>query len=331
MQKGAIRTVAIVGDGKMGRSIFNHLLHYPLNIRWINITSSEADLNKVLKRLNRQLENGLMTEQAFREKAESIIISPELQAISGCDLLIEAIPEDLALKSELFAQVEQYLHDASIVTSNSSSILPQRFSLSETMQARFAGLHYFYPAETNTLLEIIPHPSCLPEHISTLSSFAEATGKFHILQNNITAFACNRYFLEIQSSLFCYCTDNKIDFQTLDNIISAELFPTGIFAMMEHIGFPILEVSVSNYLSSAISTIEVSRFLDALKSLNAKGMSRFPLNSVLKNSEPESRIIDFVNSLFCNFASEYIRREMFTAEQLKTVICEYTGSDYAPF
>jgi len=329
MQKGAIRSIAIVGDGKMGRSIFAHLLKYPFQLTWINISSPDSDKTKLLKKLKRLTDNGLMTEDQYNQKITSVHITSALHSIEGSDLLIEAIPENQTLKSELFTQTEQYLHEDSIITSNSSSILPQEFAISESMKGRFAGLHFFYPVETNALLEIIPHPEMQYTYVQQLEQLAHTTEKYAIVQDTKSAFACNRFFLEIQASLYCYCVDHGIDFRQADEAIQNTLFPAGIFTMMEHIGFPILEASVENYLLTAISHHETNRFYEALKLLNINGFNRFPFHEFTMNNETGRMIVDVVNSLFINFAKEYIQRGLFTHEQLRTVIREYTGSDYS--
>ena len=115
-----IRKVGIVGEGKMGSGIFHYLLDYKFELVWV--CSAGADSEKIVrqfeKRSRRSFEAGII-DQARYDTLLTTPITADIHALKDCDLVIEAIPEDPALKRDLFTRLEKIVNlfkDCGIVT-----------------------------------------------------------------------------------------------------------------------------------------------------------------------------------------------------------------------
>jgi len=339
MPKEKINSVGIVGGGKMGKSIFNHLFKYPYQIVWLNIDDTDGEKKRLKNKLNRLFKHGIITEENLSYESKRVIISNALEELCACDLVIECISEDIHIKNNLFEKLNRLLKRDAVLVSNSSSIKPDAFNISETTKAHFAGMHFFFPVETNKLLEIIPAKEMHKDCLNLLISFAQSIDKYAFVQNTRSAFAINRFFLEIQSSVFNFCVQKKIAFSTVDKVICTHLFPAGIFETMDMIGFNILQYAIGNYLPMHENPAQIKSLLDFLGEKIAKGETgekgkhgflKYPLQEIAISDDLVAEIINHVNGIFCKFALQYIEKGIFTHDEMAMVIAEITGTDYNP-
>ncbi|MBS4013322.1 MAG: 3-hydroxyacyl-CoA dehydrogenase family protein [Bacteroidetes bacterium] len=333
-----IKTIAIIGDGRMGQSIFRHLYNYDYKLIWVNLSSYNEESEKLTRKLNRFLSKNLISQEDFDKKTNSVIITNSLENIHECDLIIETVNEDIDIKNSLFYELETKANSNAIIVSNSSSILPGRFDINEKIKPNFCGMHFFYPVETTKLLEIIPSSATSDKTLETVISFAETIEKKVFAQNDDTAFAINRFFLEIQSGFYNYCIENKLDFQLADQAVKNKLFPLGIFETLDIIGFRILEYSIENYIKMQSQSSHIIPIFDFIKTkmnegkkglIDNEGFLKYPLGITNVDSNSETKISDFLKSLISQTADNYIHSGFFRNKMdIEFVISEYTNSEY---
>jgi len=335
MQTGRINSVAVIGDGKMGKGLFNHLVKYPLRIAWINIGNPDEEQIKFTKKVNRLLKCGSVNNDEYEQMLGRVKITNDINAIRDYSLIIETITEDINLKNKLFAEVEKCVSGECIVVSNSSSILPSCFNLSAELKKRFAGLHFFYPVETSSIVELISSDETEKYTTEALTDFCAFIGKNTLLQNNVNAFAANRFFLEIQSGLFNYCIKNNIPFKTADKVISDNFFSPGIFESMDIIGSEILLYAVKNYSEMKGNPEGYKYLIDYLDKMVSSGSKGFFQDSATCTSSVENvpdfqinQIITFVRNLFDIFVKEYLNQNIVSQKEVLMIIEEYSRSDY---
>jgi 3-hydroxybutyryl-CoA dehydrogenase len=332
------KTIGIIGDGRMGQSIFRHLYNYDFKLIWVNLSAHQEESEKLTRKLNRFLSKNIISQEEFEKKISSIIITNTLENIHECDLITETVNEDIDIKNSLFDDLEIKAKPDAIIVSNSSSILPDEFRIANKMKPNFCGLHFFYPVETNKLIEIIPSSETSEKTIETLQNFAETIEKKAFLQNEKTAFAINRFFLEIQSGFYNYCTENKIPFAYADQAVKNKFFQLGIFETMDIIGFRILNYAISNYLVMHENPENIAPMLDFIKAkmkegkkglIDDEGFLKYPLETVDISSNDEDKICDFLKSLISNTADNYIQKGFFRdVSEVEFVISEYTNSEF---
>jgi len=345
MAQQNISTIGIVGSGKMGKSLFNYLTKYNYSIIWICRSNHVENKNKYERKLARYKNSGALPNEEYEFKTANTIITDNHEQLTKCDIVIETITENTDYKNTLFDNIYPFLNPFCILTSNSSSIIPDNFNLMVNVKRRFAGLHFFFPAETNSIAELIPTKHTSKKTIKSLQVFCKSINKYVFTQNYKTAFFVNRFFLEIQAGLFNYCQKHNIGFDTADMLIKEHLFPVGIFEMMDEIGPETLLYSINNYKKQGATLNEtkpLTNFLNQKPSRQlvvssqsrvysgAVGSRQLAVGSRQSAVEKQDCILKFVNNLFYKTAEHFIETQGITEDELLLIISEYTKSEYNP-
>ena len=317
----------------MGKSLFNLLYSLDRKVVWVNRSNHISEKKKYERKLERSKKNQLITDAEYSVKKKNVIITDDLNYLTDCDIVIETITEELDLKNNLFQKLETILKPTAIMVSNSSSILPERFNLSESSKSRFAGLHFFYPAQTNKMVEIIRCSKTTNDTLEKIKRFCALIDKKFFIQDARSGFFINRFFLEIQAGLFNYCIANDISFPGADRRIKENVFPIGIFEMMDAIGANILYYAISNYnkyYSFINSPLPLMKHLEK-HLVNEQESGKSPVfkqvNKDELTAEKEEAFNNFLNSLIKETAHHYMDKYNLGQEEMSFIVSEYTNSD----
>lgn len=152
-----ITTVGVVGSGAMGRGIAESALRAGLRVI-LHDTSQDA-LSAARKQIEANLQRSVDKDQLSAQEASDYLgaLAPaaELDALSSCQLVIEAVPEVLEIKLSVLATLEENVADTTIIASNTSSIPVTKLSQALQHRGRFLGLHFFNPVPRMPLVEVI--------------------------------------------------------------------------------------------------------------------------------------------------------------------------------
>ncbi len=198
------KKIGIVGFGVMGAAIA--------------INSAEAGYKVIFKELNDDLVNKLYDDKLvkpFRKRLNDGKIDKEkfdliLSRITGtsdyknlkeCNIIIEAAVENLSVKKNLFKELDNVCGKETILVSNTSTFRIKEIMKDISNKSRTAGLHYFFPANVNRLVEIICHENTNIKTIDTLKEFLTNKKKIHILVKDFPGFAINPIFISSYSVL----------------------------------------------------------------------------------------------------------------------------------
>ena len=193
----AIETVGVVGAGTMGAAIAQKFAQegFTVILNDRSMTHVERGMTALKTSLAEGVERRLFTEHAVREILGRIRGTDRAEDLAQCDLVVEAIFEDLEAKKALFAQLSSIVRADAIIVTNTSSFSVSILARSISNRERFCGLHYFYHAAKNRLVEIIPSKYTAPETVEVLRRFAFETGKDAIVCQDKPGFAVNRFFV----------------------------------------------------------------------------------------------------------------------------------------
>ena len=215
--KNQIRKVAVLGAGVMGAALAAHVTNAGLPCHLLDIVPAEPNDEEKKKGLTLNhpsvrnrfaltgLQNALQARpRAFFSKENAELVTPgnledHLDRLAECDLIIEAVVENLEIKRSLFARVARVRKPGSIVTSNTSgiSVAAMAEGLPEEFQQHFCVTHFFNPPRYMKLLEIVPHPKTLPQVLATVERFCTYTlGKGVIYAKDTPNFVANRIGVE---------------------------------------------------------------------------------------------------------------------------------------
>ena len=237
-----IRQVGVVGCGLMGAGIAQAAAQagYETIVRELN----EELLEKGLDRIHAFLDKGVEKKKMAPAKRDAtwacIRGTTDLADLAGCDLVIEAIIENMQAKQQLFGELDSICHGGTIFASNTSSLSIAEMATATGRPAKVAGLHYFFPAVINQLLEVVVAEQTSPEAVEALLTFARATGKVPIVVKDAPGFAVNRFFVPWLNEGARMFGEGLANIPTIDEA-ACEAFHIGMgpFALMNATGIPI--------------------------------------------------------------------------------------------
>ncbi len=233
----SLRRVAVVGGGVMGRGIAQVLAQSGYEVVIFDLSEAvlESALGDIRAAFQRQVEKGRMSPEQMSESLKRLSTN---SSYAGCvvDLVIEAVPERLELKQEVFQQLAKVNEPNTIFATNTSTLPITRIARSVPHPERVVGLHFFNPAPLMKLVEIIAGletEASLPE---AMMEFARNLGKTPVLVRDEPGFIVNRvarqYYLE---SLRCV-EEGLASPEAVDRIMEATGFRMGPFRLMDLIG-----------------------------------------------------------------------------------------------
>ena len=191
-QKHPITHLGVIGGGFMGSAIAAHALSNQLQV-----TVIEKDQDCLLK--TKQTIDDLLAKYP-PQKRPKLHISTELSKLNKCELVIEAVPEDMTLKQRTLSLAEQYLHPEAVLASNTSTLPITELAEVLTSPKRFVGIHFFSPVAKMTLIEIIQGKQTNKRAIDTAKSLTTIMQKTPILVKDIRGFytssVCMGYIYE---------------------------------------------------------------------------------------------------------------------------------------
>lgn len=333
-----LKKIGIIGEGKMGTNLLYYLIDMNFNLTWV--CSQNADFEKLRKtfdkRLIRTLEAGIFDEARVKSILGRINITRTLEDVASCDLIIEAINEDLQSKQELFRILDNIAYPGCIFTSNSSSINPSELIPSENRKDKFAGLHFFYPIALKNIVEVILAPESSKKTLSELTSFLEIIHRRFLLLEEKDSFILNRIFLYFQNEAFLLVNEKKASIQQIDRIVREQFFPIGVFEFFDSVGLDVMLASIKNYSKNDILKERYNPLIGQLQELVSKGRlggktkSGFYFEGMsvdLGYPENDAKIISKLQASYVFAFNQLCHSSGIPLEELKTAMDEYFGSE----
>ncbi len=190
----AIHKVGVVGCGLMGSGIAQVAAQsgFVTVVREVSPGVVDKGLAVIDKNLSRLVEKGALTELAKTEIHGRLTGTTRLEDLTSCDLVIEAIVEQLASKRELFAALDAICPPETVFASNTSSVTITELASVTKRPQRFVGLQFFNPVAVMKLVEVLKTIFTYPRIYVEMVSFAKRLGKTPVQANDSTGFIVNR-------------------------------------------------------------------------------------------------------------------------------------------
>lgn len=215
-----IKTIGVIGFGVMGAAIAinSATAGYKVIFKELNDELVQSMYDKwVEKALGKRVALEKMT-QAEMDRIKGLITgTSNFEDLAPCDLVIEAAVENMDLKIEIFADLDKVLADDTIIVSNTSTYLIEQLMANVSNPQRTAGLHYFFPANVNRLVEVIRQKETSDDTYQALMAFAEKCKKVAITVKDSPGFAINPIFISSYLVLDSFYSD-QYNVATLDSI-----------------------------------------------------------------------------------------------------------------
>ena len=152
-----IRTVGVVGLGTMGAGIAQVVAHHGYGVVACEVSNDlvQAGLARIGAGLGRHVERGRMTAAEREAALAHVAGTTDLDAFGSCDLVVEAIVEDMDAKRQLFARLEKICRPDAILATNTSALSVTEIAAATSTAERVVGMHFFNPAPVLPLVEVI--------------------------------------------------------------------------------------------------------------------------------------------------------------------------------
>ncbi len=238
-----LASVAVLGGGNMGSGIAQACAQAGLGVRVRDVDAAAIDRGRGLmeKMLAGAVERRKMSAAQRDAVLGRVTFSTDLDAtVRGADLVIEAVFEDEAVKRELFEAIAPLVDPDAIVATNTSSLSVSRLAEGFPRPERFAGLHFFYPAAINKLVEVIAGRSTDPATLDALERLVYRLRKIPISTADAAGFCVNRFFVPYLNEAARLAEEGVANLATIEEV-GRELFGAtlGPFELMNVTGIPI--------------------------------------------------------------------------------------------
>jgi 3-hydroxybutyryl-CoA dehydrogenase len=189
-----IEKVGVLGAGLMGHGIAQVAAQsgYAVVLREVDDATLAKGIGKIEKQLARAVEKGKSSQADADAVRARIAGTTDYGELAGCDLVIEAITENLALKLAMWKEVDAIVNADAIFATNTSSLAVIDQAASTSRPERFVGLHYFNPAQVMKLVEVVRCVTTSEETFDAALAFARSEGKLAIPTKDQAGFIVNR-------------------------------------------------------------------------------------------------------------------------------------------
>ncbi|MFD4194645.1 3-hydroxyacyl-CoA dehydrogenase family protein [Amycolatopsis thermoflava] len=188
-----IETAGVVGLGTMGSGIAEVLARSGIRVIGVEVDSAAVERARghVEQSTARALTGGKLDEDDRAALLARITYTTSLTDLAGADLVIEAVPESLDLKAEVFAQLDKIVGPGAVLASNTSSLSVTEIGVHTSRPGKVVGMHFFNPAPVLRLVEIVRTVVTEPDVIADVTGFAERLGKTPVVIGDRAGFIAN--------------------------------------------------------------------------------------------------------------------------------------------
>ena len=249
-----IRSVGIVGLGTMGAGIAQVCVEAGFRTigRELSAELGEHAKGRVEHFLTRKVEKGRM-EQAARDAAASrLSVTTDLAELADCELVIEAVVEDLAVKRAVIDELDRVLAPEAVLATNTSALSVTEIAAASARPARVVGLHFFNPAPLMPLVEVVRTDVADDGVYETAYAFAQRVGKTPIRCHDTPGFVVNRVLIPLMNDCVRVLDEARVTPEDLDNGMKHGAgWPMGPCELLDLIGVDI-HVHASEALYQAL-------------------------------------------------------------------------------
>jgi 3-hydroxybutyryl-CoA dehydrogenase len=246
--------VGVVGAGAMGRGIAQIAAQAGSTVQLYD-TQPQAVAkarDEIFGQWDRQLEKGRMEPAAVSGCKERLQAAGSLQALAGCDLVVEAIVERLDVKKSLFAELEAVVASEAVLASNTSSLSVTAIAAGLKHPGRFAGYHFFNPVPLMRVVEVIAGLKTDDAVCRRLADFARQMGHTPVQAADTPGFIVNHAGRGYGTEALRIVSEGVADFATIDRILKDQVgFKLGPFELMDltalDVSHPVMESIYQQY------------------------------------------------------------------------------------
>jgi 3-hydroxybutyryl-CoA dehydrogenase len=234
-----ISRVGVVGLGTMGSGIAQVCLQAGLEVvgREVELELGEVARGRIDHYLSRGVEKGRLTAEGKDAALGRLCLVTDLAELSSCQLVIEAVFEDLDVKRETFAELDQIVAPDAILATNTSALSVTQIAEATQHPGRVLGLHFFNPAPVLPLVEVIRTSHTTDEVFDAAYSFTQRIGKEPVACNDTPGFIVNRILIPLLNDCVRVLEEARVAPDDVDRAMRfGANWPIGPCALIDLIG-----------------------------------------------------------------------------------------------
>jgi 3-hydroxyacyl-CoA dehydrogenase len=264
-----VRRVGVVGGGTMGSGIAVAMTDAGLDVTLVEVNPPAADAarRRVHAVYDRQLRTGRLSERLHEERTGRIRYESELRALRDCDLVIEAVIEDLNAKRGVFRALSGIVRRDTVLASNTSYLDVNLLADEVDAPERVLGMHFFSPAHVMRLLEVVRPARALPEAVATALNTARRLRKQVVVAGVCDGFIGNRILAKSRAQAEYTLEDGALPAE-VDAALEAYGMAMGIFAVLDMAG---LDVDWADRKRKALTRDPKERVVPVFEQICEKG------------------------------------------------------------
>ena len=269
VQPRRIATIGIVGTGLMGAGIAVATLGAGYRVVGLEQTE-EAALSgraRITSLLEKAVGLGRLDAEGLAGQLGRLTVTSDSDALADADLVIEAVFDDLAVKTALFQRLDAIVREDTILATNTSYLDPDTIAAATRHPSRVVGLHFFSPANIMRLVEVVNCAATAPDALATALAFAKRLGKLPVVCGVTEGFIGNSVFSAYRREAEFMLEDGALPHE-IDAALEAYGFPMGLFAVYDMAG---LEIAWARRKRQAASRDPVARYVEIADKLCEAG------------------------------------------------------------
>ena len=239
---GEVRSVGVVGLGAMGAGIAQLAIEAGYDTVGREVTSElgETARGRIEHFLTRKVEKGVLAAGERDAAAGRLRLTTELDELSECDLVIEAIVEELDAKLALFAELERIVRPEAVLATNTSALSVTQIAAAVSTPERVVGMHFFNPAPLMPLVEIVRALRSSDEAVETAYEVGARMGKSPIRCHDTPGFVVNRILIPLLNDCVRVLDEARVTQEDLDTAMKHGAgWPMGPCELVDLVGIDV--------------------------------------------------------------------------------------------
>ncbi len=233
----------VVGGGFMGAEIAQVITYAGLPVVVKDIEQSQLDVarKKVESIYQRRVDKGKMTAAQMQEKLDLIEYTLDYDEFADVDIVIEAVPEVMKIKQQVYKELDQVCPPDTIFASNTSALSITEMGSATGRPHRIIGMHFFSPAHIMKLVEVIPSSGTDQDTIDTVEQFTQELRKIPVIVKECPGFLVNRLLMLYFNEAIYALEEGAATAQEIDEALGRGGFgwPMGPFILMDMVGLDV--------------------------------------------------------------------------------------------
>jgi 3-hydroxyacyl-CoA dehydrogenase / enoyl-CoA hydratase / 3-hydroxybutyryl-CoA epimerase len=268
-----VRHLGILGAGTMGGGIAYVAADKGIDVRMkdVNMEAVAKGIKHARDLWQKLVKRKAITEYDLRQKVSLVTGGVDYSGFAQCDVVIEAIVEDMEIKKKVIAETAKQMKAEGIIATNTSSLSVTEMAKGHPRPEYFAGMHFFNPVNKMPLVEVIRGESSSDQTIATVFELAKKMGKMPVVVKDGPGFLVNRLLLPYMGEA-AFLLQEGMDIRIVDGAFVKEFgMPMGPFALMDEVGLDVCIKVLKIFKKSFGSRVEMAPCMERLEKTGRLG------------------------------------------------------------